>query len=266
MDLHLSLTHCCLNSLIVQYIDSLQYGDAAVEFPSIFDVLTKDEKEQSAKATSVTETVVESILPTEDAVVQEKAKEPGVWVRPSGARWAIAAPGVDLSGKWKLIINDQFKHEYDEFLKSLGQPLIVRGAAVVMIGNTREETKQSDGGRSLYIRGVNAKGVWERTLASSGSDCETNTFESVRVPVVTADSEKVLAESWWEEEGTVHVCWTYDVKRYGGGAFESRRYLENDGTVYVCESTFHPSDGREKSFLKWKFLREGAAFMPSDSS
>lgn len=245
-----------------------KYGDAAVEFPSIFDVLAKDEKEkeQGAKSTDVTEKIAGNELDDKDANIYEISKESKVWVRPMGARWAIAAPGVDFSGKWKLIISEQFKHAYDEFLKSLGQPLIVRGAAVVMIGNTREETKQSDGGRSLFIRGVNIKGVWERTLIASGSDCETNTFESVQVPVVTADSEKVMAESWWEGEGTVHVSWTYGVKRYGGGAFESRRYLENDGAVYVCESTFHPNDGREKSFLKWKFLREGASFMPTDSS
>ncbi len=49
-------------------------------------------------------------------------------------------------------------------------------------------------------------------------------------------------------------------------SFESKRYLENGGVVYVCESTFHPTDGqgREMSFLKWKFLREGAAFMLTD--
>ena len=214
----------------------------------------------------MTEDGVGNKAAAEDALVHGMAKESEVWVRPAGARWAIAAPGVDFSGKWKLIISEKFKHEYDDFLKSLGQPLIVRGAAVVMIGNTREETKQSESGRSLYIRGVNIKGVWERTLVASGSDCERSTFESLQVPVVTADSEKVMAESWWEDEGTVHVSWTYGVKRYGGGAFESRRYLENDGALYVCESTFHPNDGREKSFLRWKFLREGAAFMPTDST
>ena len=203
----------------------------------------------------------------------EEAIEREGWVPPRGERWAISDPGVDLSGKWKLISTEQFKQRYDEFLKSLGQPLIVRGAAGLIVGNTREETKQSDGGRSLYIKGVNAHGTWKRTLTSSGSDFDTTmlpnpddgTYNHTRVPIVTADSEKVLAESWWENDGTVHVSWTYGVKRYGGGAFESKRYLENDGDVYVCESTFHPNDTeREKSYLVWKFLREGAALMVSN--
>lgn len=86
------------------------------------------------------------------------------------------------------------------------------------------------------------------------------TYNHTQVPIVTADSEKVLAESWWENDGTVHVSWTLGVKKYGGGSFESKRYLENNGDVYVCESTFHPDDseGREKSQLAWRFLREGA--------
>ena len=65
------------------------------------------------------------------------------------------------------------------------------------------------------------------------------------------------------------MSWTRGVRRYGGGAFESRRYLETDD-VYVCESTFHPEGGAtgegddDRPFLKWKFLREGAAFMPQE--
>jgi hypothetical protein len=86
------------------------------------------------------------------------------------------------------------------------------------------------------------------------------TYNHTQVPIVTADSEKVIAESWWENDGTVHVSWTLGVKKYGGGSFESKRYLENNGDVYVCESTFHPDDSerREKSQLAWRFLREGA--------
>lgn len=85
-------------------------------------------------------------------------------------------------------------------------------------------------------------------------------YNHTQTSIVTADSERVLAESWWENDGRVHVSWTLGVKKYGGGSFESKRYLENNGDVYVCESTFHPDDteGREKSHLTWKFLREGA--------
>lgn len=116
-------------------------------------------------------------------------------------------------------------------------------------------------------------GIWERTLESSGSDFESTmspqsdgTYNHTRVPIVTADAENVLAESWWENDGTKHVSWTLGVKKYGGGSFESKRYLENNGDVYVCESTFHPNDtkSREKSHLIWRFLREGATIFVGD--
>jgi len=269
------------------------YGDAAVEFPNIFDVFGSEEEKKKktktkegdsgASSSSEPRMIVGDIL--DDATTSEEANElDGTskldieaeieresWVPPSGERWAIAAPGVDLSGKWKLIITEKFKEEYDEFLKSLGQPLIVRGAAVVLIGNTREETTQTDGGRTLYIKGINAKGVWERTLASSGSDYDTamtpnadGSYDHVSVPIVTADSEHVMAQSWWESDGTVHVSRTLGVKKYGGGSFESRRYLDpKNGDVYICDSTFHPNDaleGRERSHLRWKFIREGKSY------
>ena len=86
---------------------------------------------------------------------------------------------------------------------------------MVLIGIAREETKQSDGGRSLFIKGINAKGVWERTLTSSGSDFDTTMSPNpsdgsydqlhIRVLIITANSKKVAAESWWEADGSVHV-------------------------------------------------------------
>lgn len=198
----------------------------------------------------------------------EEYVEQEMWVPPFGKRWAISAPGVDLTGKWKLIISEQFKTDYDDFLASLDQPFLVRAAAMICVANTREKTKQAESGRSLKIKGINAKGVWERTLVTSGSDADSTLepgpdgkYKHDRIQIVTADAtpEKVMAESWWEEGGTMHVSWTLGVTKYGGGAFESRRYLENDGNVYVCESTFHPNDKAKKpSYLKWKFLREGA--------
>ena len=200
----------------------------------------------------------------------EEAIELNSWVPPQGDRWAICAPSIDLSGKWKLITTEKWKKEYDEFLKSLGQPLIVRAGAGLIVGGTREETQQSDGGRTLDIKGINAKGVWKRSLVTSGSDFDTTMvpnsdgkYEHTQVPVVTADAEKVVAESWWANDGAIHVSWTYGVKSYGGGTYESKRYLEQNGDVYVCESTFHPNDKtRKPSYLKWRFLREGATYMP----
>ena len=43
------------------------------------------------------------------------------WVPPRGDRWAIAAPGVDLSGRWKLLVGARFREDYERFLEALGE-------------------------------------------------------------------------------------------------------------------------------------------------
>ena len=87
----------------------------------------------------------------------------------------------------------------------------------------------------------------------------SSTYESIERTVVTADDEQVKAEAWWENEGTVHMSWMRGVTKYGGGNFESKRYLEEGGKILVCESIFHPLDEkREKATVTWKFLRKGA--------
>mmetsp|Transcript_33029 Transcript_33029/g.54546 ORF Transcript_33029/g.54546 Transcript_33029/m.54546 type:complete len:366 (-) Transcript_33029:120-1217(-) len=178
----------------------------------------------------------------------------------SKARWATAT--VDLSGDWVLIASDEFKQEYDAYLQLLGQPLIVRGIALGIIGLTTEVTEQMDEGRTLFIRGINARGVWERSLISSGLDgssTSTNEYEPQVRTVVTADSEPVEAEAWWEDHGRSHISWMRGVSKYGGGDFESKRHLENNGKVLVCESVFHPQDKtRQEVRLTWKFSRRGA--------
>lgn len=172
-------------------------------------------------------------------------------------RWATATS--DLSGEWILMASDDFKQEYDEYLKQLGQPLIVRGMALGIIGLTREVFEQKEQGRTLIIRGVNARGGWERSLVASGVDGTNNTFEPNVMTVVTADDESVQAEAWWEDRGASHISWMRGVSKYGGGDFESKRYLEQNGKVLVCESVFHPQDEtREKAKVTWKFLRKGA--------
>lgn len=194
-------------------------------------------------------------------LTREEEKEP-----PSlailGDRWAVAAPDVDLSGNWTIITTNSFKKAYDRYLELLGQPLIVRSVALSIVGLTTEETEQSEGGRNLWIRGKNARGVWERTLTASGADSETHTagnnFTPVLTPIVTIDAEKVVSEAWWEKNGTVHRSWIRGVTKYGGGDFEAVRYLEQDGKVFVCETTFHPNDAqREKPQITWKFLKDG---------
>lgn len=193
----------------------------------------------------------------EGAKIEEEKELVAARVMPKGDRWAVAASGVDLSGNWKLIASDSFKKQYDCYLKNLGQPSLVRSVAVSIVEMTSEEVIQKDEGRSLCIKGKNLRGVWERTLESSGSDFEmaiTNT-EHTRVPLLTADKERVEAEAWWEKEGTSHISWLRGVKKYGGGDFESIRYLEDDGNKLVCESVFHPTGSTDGASIRWEFKR-----------
>lgn len=178
---------------------------------------------------------------------------------PKGERWAIAAPGVDFTAKWKIIVDAEFKVKYDAYLKGLGQPSLVRSVAVSIVEMTIEEIIQEDEGRALCIKGKNLRGLWERTLIASGSDYEDHHEDGkdhLQVPIVTADKEKVQGEAWWEDDGKTHFSILKGVKKYGGGDFESKRYLESDGNVLVCESAFIPNGkGKERASITWKFKR-----------
>ena len=175
---------------------------------------------------------------------------------PYGDRWAVAAPGIDLTGHWELIVTDDFRRDYDAYLAALGQPILVRTVALGIVGMTTEETKQTDDGKSLLIRGKNARGTWDRTLVASGATPGEDHYVPLHVPIMTADSEQVEAEAWWTDEGRVHVSWLRGVTKYGGGEFESRRYLEDDGNLYVCETTFHRRDkSKDPARITWRFRR-----------
>lgn len=157
---------------------------------------------------------------------------------------------TDFTGKWELIVSKEFKTEYDEYLQLLGQPSLVRSVALSIIGMTSEETIQSQHGQELIIRGRNVRGNWERTLQASTKD------NPLVVPIVTADDETVQSECWWEDSGSVHKSWLRGVNKYGGGSFESKRFLENDDNTLVCQSTFFPSDSsREEASVTWRFRR-----------
>jgi len=171
-------------------------------------------------------------------------------------RWALGA--VDMTGEWQLMDTEQFKKEYDRYLQYLGQPKIVRAVALGLIGFTTESTEQTKEGRELSIRGRNPRGVWERCLIASGADGQSAEYEPLYIDVCTADDEIVKSESWWENNGKVHRSWMRGGSKFGGGDFESTRYLENDGKVLVCESTFHPiQENRKKAQATWRFLRKG---------
>jgi hypothetical protein len=196
----------------------------------------------------------------------------------AGDCWALAAPTVNLSGHWTLLVTDDFLEQYDAYLQGLGQPLLVRSLAKSLVRQTTEETIHDE--RHLTIRTRNARGVWERTLISSENVDHTSTsngtttttsssssFVPLVTPIVTADQECVASEAWWEEQGTVHVSWLRGVTKYsGGGDFESRRHVETvpnhngrgnkDDTVYVCQSTFYPSNpARAAARITWRFVK-----------
>lgn len=186
---------------------------------------------------------------------QETSSRVGKRPTIAGDRWAVSS--MDLSGQWEILVTDEFKQQYDKYLTLLGQPMLVRSVALSIVGLTTEETIQSDNGRELFIRGRNVRGSWERSLVSSGADEANSTYEPTFIPIVTADSETVYSESWWENNGTAHRSWLRGVQKYGGGDFESLRYL--DGDVLVCESTFHPNDpAREMASVTWRFKRQGS--------
>lgn len=232
-------------AVLEEKVDSTVATD---ELPSIDVKFTKEKEPESATITT--------------AVLEEKVDStvefPSIDVKFDLTRTAVAAPDVDLSGNWSMIISESFKKDYDEYLKKLGQPLIVRSVALGIVGMTTEETIQTNKGRELQIRGKNARGMWERTLYTSQGAAKEDYIPLV-TDIVTADAETVSSEAWWEDGGRIHKSWLRGGSKYGGGDFESKRYLENDGKVLVCESVFHPNDKtREKAQVTWKFLRDGA--------
>lgn len=185
---------------------------------------------------------------------------------PEHERWAVASSTVDLSGDWTIIADDRFRKQYNAYLANLGFGFVLRNVALGVIGNTTEHTQQTADGRRLLIRGKNPRGVWERTLVASGyPDFDTHSsltesvhYEHKKIMVETADSEAVEAEAWWEDGGTVHRSWLRGGTKYGGGDFESYRYLEegSNGQVLVCRSIFHPNDkSKPRAEVVWRYKR-----------
>lgn len=165
-------------------------------------------------------------------------------------RSAIASKNTDLSGEWTLINSDEFRNTYDYYLTLLGQPAFVRSVATSIVGLTTEIIEQTEQGRVLSIKGTNVRGLWERTLTAS--DAESAVIGEVK----TVEGDVVSAESWWVDNGTVHRTWMRGYTRFGGGDFESSRYIDSDGCL-VCETTFHPNDSnRKKPKLVWRFQRK----------
>ena len=244
---------------------SISETTLASSVESVSDIATQAEATPLQSTVSTEEAVSEIVLeeeivPAIDADDSDAATDDST---PRGDRWATAAPGVDFSGRWELIVTDDFKVEYDKYLAGLGQPKIVRSVALSgpVIGQTMEELIQIDQGQSLLISGKNVRGTWVRTLVASGSTKNCPDFEPLISPIKTVDQELAEAEAWWEDEGKSHVSWMRGVKMYGGGSFYSRRYFEekeheDDETVYACEGFFEFNDpNKENNELTWRFRR-----------
>lgn len=138
----------------------------------------------------------------------------------------------------------EFREEYEKYLQGLGQPPLVVKVALTLVTFTTEETLHTISTGDLQVTGRNPRGVWDRVL-----ECTGETGESFDVK--TADNEVVKARSWWD--GRIHNSCLIGTKKYGGGDFRSKRYIDDDG-YYVCESTFEPSkEGRAKANITWKF-------------
>eukprot|EP00985_Skeletonema_marinoi_P034722 scaffold44645_cov95-Skeletonema_marinoi.AAC.1 len=228
---------------------------------------SEDDTTTSAEEKKEEETPVDVVVDVEETKVEEVTTPTTTTTTSAAPEERQATASVDFTGNWTLLVDDSFKSEYDSYLRKLGQPMLVRTVAMTVIGSTKEEAIQSEGGKQLFIRGMNVRGSWERTLEASESDAveEEGSMHAVEghvlKPMVTADEEEVEVASWWEDGGKVHRSWVVGGKKYGGGDFENKRYLSDNGNMLVCESTFHPSEeGREKATVTWRFLREGAIY------
>jgi hypothetical protein len=87
---------------------------------------------------------------------------------PSGPRWAVSHPKIDLSGTWKPIITADFLKQYDEYLENCGTTYFFRQLCLKFCTMTRETITQLDNGRTLELFGKTPAGSWRRSLISSG--------------------------------------------------------------------------------------------------
>lgn len=229
------------------------------------DGLLESIKEESPSSLNVTfasdevEVEVEDDVPMEKPSISEIREQPKAKMEDNESsqitRWAIAREDFDLSGEWHLVVDDDFLKKYDSYLSALGQPALVRSVACSIVRFTKEEYSQSDHGRVIRIKGTNPRGIWTRDLVSSGACSSETSFEKIITTIKTADGEDVSCEAWWGHDRKTHKSWMRGGKKWGGGDFESTRYLDDDGYL-LCESVFHPSDPtREKSHITWKFKK-----------
>jgi hypothetical protein len=86
---------------IVEKVEAVQTKDAAMATEEqMFAELDKSGASDSDVMSGMT-------------AAPKQTAQPALTGMPVGDRWAIASPGVNLSGEWKLIVTDEFKNHYD---------------------------------------------------------------------------------------------------------------------------------------------------------
>lgn len=194
------------------------------------------------------------------------------------SRLETCHPDTNLNGKWSVIVTPELKKSYDLYLQAFQQPALFRAVALNVLSMTKDTLIQSKNGKELTIIGTNPRGVWERTLISSGykadwdsvdSDTESvdlDSFEPKFTMMRNAGGAEVDAECWWEDNGRVHTSWVRNAKE---GDFYSRRYIDEEG-YYICESFFYHNemsklkygvkedykDDEPVASMVWKFERD----------
>lgn len=176
----------------------------------VIEQLKEEEPEattaSSASAVSPPTTAEES---TSTSVTTTSPETPTTTIKTPRAATTAA---VSLTGNWTLIVDESFTSQYENYLRKLGQPMLVRTVAQTVIGSTKEETVQSDDGQKLFIRGMNVRGSWERTLEASEQISDNDEQEDGNggkkhavqghelKPMTTADGEDVEVASWCTDE------------------------------------------------------------------
>jgi hypothetical protein len=194
---------------------------------------------------------------------------------PTGMRWAVAHPKIDLSGTWKPIVTADFLKQYDEYLSSCGATFFFRQLCLKFCSMTRETITQIDDGRILELDGKTPAGSWKRLLVSSGADFSSSTFDVKYSEFFDPDKDLVQVEAWWEDQGRVHRSILRNKQTVDGGEFETLRYLsdclcchgnDSNGTAtrvtaltLVTESTFRPKSTASSQFkqahIRWEYSR-----------
>lgn len=216
------------------------------------------------------------IITTKPITETTATKTENIKVHVNKARLETCHPDTNLAGKWSVVVTPTLKKEYDMYLQAFQQPAFFRAVALNVLSMTKDTLQQSVDGREFTIIGTNPRGVWSRTLFSSGYQADwdhrdstamdVESFEPKLTMIRNAGGADVDAECWWEDNGKTHTSWVRNAKE---GDFYSRRYIDEDG-FYICESKFYHNElskvkyGVKDDYIEnepvasmtWKFERE----------